>query len=334
MSDSDKVLQFQKMIYDSYTKRDLGTLRTVLTQYSIFLRRLSDTVLNKSITESVKLIKLADKYSYIADLLSKEGLSERICLAIEGRGELELPKKATPAPSSSAQPMRTSGQPSNAGAGYAHPKVTVVPDPNWGARMFDQFLPAVTTIETETGAGTGFFISNNGYMLTNHHVVYCGNTPSRSIHITSGDGKINCTASLIDADKDSDVALLHLNNFKKQTPFIPMIPNFSSVRPGDAVMVIGNALGIGLSPEPGTVKFPKSKNLDENLLYSASTNCGDSGSPLINSNGMVIGVNKASWERSDNTEVKDIAVATNGDKVKSLLAQWQRKHKLSFNLQK
>ena len=196
--------------------------------------------------------------------------------------------------------------------------------------MFEKFLPAVATIETETGAGTGFFISNNGYMLTNHHVVYHGSTPDRKIYITTGDKKIRCTAHVVDSDQKSDVALLCLDNYKERTPFIPMIAKFDTVRPGDGVMIIGNALDFGLAPVTGTIKFPKSQDVDGDLLYSALTNCGDSGSPLINANGVVVGVNKASLFRSGDTEVQGIAVATNGDKVKSLLEHWKKRHGIKF----
>ena len=80
----------------------------------------------------------------------------------------------------------------------------------------------------------------------------------------------------------------------------------------------------------GVVKFPKSRDMDDDLLFSALTNGGDSGAPVINANGYFIGVNKASLVSSGGTEVHGIAIATNGDRVLSLLSKWQKKYGIEF----
>ena len=335
MNLSDKQSIIIKTIGESLHKKDIVMLKKGLVAYSAFARESAEAA-RKSANYQVASdwMSTAARFDAIVLLINQEGLSDKVRNAIATKGKsLDAPKVSPPAVKSVApQPNYAptqSTQPSPS-VGYAPPMVTVIPDPNWSARMFEKFLPAVATIETETGAGTGFFISNNGYMLTNHHVVHNGNTPNKNIYITTGDKKIKSSAYVVDSDKKSDVALLCLNNSKGKTPFIPMVSNFSTLRPGDGVMIIGNALDFGLAPVTGTIKFPKSQDVDEDLLYSALTNCGDSGSPLINANGVFVGVNKASLFRSGETEVQGIAVATNGDKVKSLLEQWKRKHAIKF----
>lgn len=331
MNFSDKQSAIINSIRDSLHKKDISALKVSLLKYSEFAKEMSETSKKAAkYQEAVEWMSTSARFEAIVALINKEGLSEkaRNAIATKGKSLDATVKVSAPPPAKPIAPTAPATAISK--PMYQPPIVNVVPDPNWSARMFEKFLPAVATIETETGAGTGFFISSNGYMLTNHHVVYNGSSPNRKIYITTGDKKIRCTAYVVDSDQKSDVALLCLDSCKEKTPFIPMIAKFETVRPGDGVMIIGNALDFGLAPVTGIVKFPKSQDVDGDLLYSALTNCGDSGSPLINANGVVVGVNKASLFRSGDTEVQGIAVATNGDKVKSLLEQWKKRHGIKF----
>ena len=200
---------------------------------------------------------------------------------------------------------------------------------NWKADLFERYLPATVMITTEEGSGTGFFITDNAYIVTNHHVVYSGNRKSKSIQIVSGDKNHSGAATIISADRTADVALLRLNG-AECTPFIPLVKDYG-LRAGEDLLLIGNALGAGLAPVAGNVKFPD-KGCD--IVYCAQTNAGDSGSPLIDRKGRCIGVHKArESEGKNDNRVRGIAYATNANKIKELLRKWQDKHKLSLEVE-
>ena len=202
----------------------------------------------------------------------------------------------------------------------------------WGADMFERYMPATVVITTETACGTGFFISENGYILTNHHVVYHGNGRSQHIRIVSGDERCSGNAKVIAADKAADVALLQLQSQNKKTPFVPIIEDYSGVRPGDDVMIIGNAMNAGLAPVIGSVKFTNKGAAKFDIMYSAQTNGGDSGSPLIDRKGRCIGIHKAREGDDGSTRsIRGIAYATTAKKIKELLDKWSNDYKLDLH---
>ena len=200
---------------------------------------------------------------------------------------------------------------------------------NWGADMFERYLPATVVITTDTACGTGFFISENGYILTNHHVAFSDGKQAQYLYVKSGDEKHSGSAHVIVADKAADVALLHLTNAKGKTPAIPIVADYSTVRPGDDCMIIGNAMNAGLAPVIGSIKFTNKGKYD--IVYSAQTNGGDSGSPLIDRRGTCIGIHKArEGEDGSPKSIRGIAYATTADKIKDLLAKWKNEYNLDL----
>jgi serine protease Do len=142
-----------------------------------------------------------------------------------------------------------------------------------------------------SGTGTGFFITADGYILTNNHVV--GN--SLKIKITDIDGK-EYTAKRVGTDPKTDLALLKIkgDNF----PFIEL-GNSDRLEVGEWVLAIGNPLGQDLSVTSGIVSA-KGRRLSglevdyQNFIQTdASINQGNSGGPLINLSGKAIGINSA-----------------------------------------
>jgi S1-C subfamily serine protease len=212
-------------------------------------------------------------------------------------------------------------------------KRTAVSGAEWSADVFESRVAATLTISTETGNGTGVFISDNGFALTNHHVVHDGAKRNHSIRAKNGDGKINATVDIITADKKRDVALIKVNTGGEKTPFIPFVSDFATVRPGIDVVAIGNALSYGLAPITGTVKFAHASD-DNDLIYTAPANHGDSGGPVLNRLGECVGINKSitvSQVRSTGTiRTYGLTNATAADELQQFLEKWKKEFGLKF----
>jgi V8-like Glu-specific endopeptidase len=91
------------------------------------------------------------------------------------------------------------------------------------------------------------------------------------------------------------------------------------------MMIIGNALDFGLAPITGTIKFTKADHSGD-LVYTAPTNNGDSGSPVLNRTGQLIGIHKSSTSAkivgNMRIEAKGMSNATGADDILNLLSKW------------
>lgn len=145
------------------------------------------------------------------------------------------------------------------------------------------------------GLGSGFIISSDGYILTNDHVA--GNATKISVTMTNGE---TVEAKLIGSDKNSDVALLKID--KSNLEYVKL-GNSDDVIIGEWVIALGNPFGLfEINDKPtvtvGVVSATNMKvNADGNRVYKdmiqtdASINAGNSGGPLVNAEGEVIGMN-------------------------------------------
>lgn len=145
------------------------------------------------------------------------------------------------------------------------------------------------------GLGSGFIISSDGYILTNDHVA--GNATKISVTMTNGE---TVEAKLIGSDKNSDVALLKID--RSNLEFVKL-GNSDEVIIGEWVIALGNPFGLfEINDKPtvtvGVVSATNMKvNADGNRVYKdmiqtdASINAGNSGGPLVNADGDVIGMN-------------------------------------------
>jgi serine protease Do len=142
--------------------------------------------------------------------------------------------------------------------------------------------------------GSGFIITRDGYILTNEHVVQSGG----KIRVSSQTGE-HYIAKVIGRDSKSDVALLKIEP-KRELPVAPL-GNSDDLRVGEWVMAIGNPFGFNHSVTVGIVSA-KGRfipgNYDEFIQTDASINQGNSGGPLIDARGQVIGVNSAIYTRT------------------------------------
>ncbi|MGY3124339.1 S1-C subfamily serine protease [Bradyrhizobium sp. S3.14.4] len=145
-----------------------------------------------------------------------------------------------------------------------------------------------------TGEGSGFFISADGYAVTNNHVV----DHAESVQVTMDDGT-SYTAKVVGTDPKTDLALIKVDG-KRDFPFV----KFSDQKPriGDWVVAVGNPFGLGGTVTAGIVSA-NGRDIgngpyDDFIQIDAPINKGNSGGPAFDMNGNVIGVNTAIFSPS------------------------------------
>lgn len=148
-----------------------------------------------------------------------------------------------------------------------------------------------TTREAQS-LGSGFIISADGYVVTNNHVITAdGQGEVQSITVTLSDGSEH-TARLIGRDAQSDLAVLKIDA-GKTLPFV-RFGNSEAARVGDWVIAIGNPFGLGGTVTSGIVSaVHRSSGASRYIQTDASINRGNSGGPLFDMKGNVIGINNA-----------------------------------------
>src|SRR5277367_960179 len=162
--------------------------------------------------------------------------------------------------------------------------------------------------------GSRFFISSDGYIVTNDHVV----DHATEVTITTADGK-SMPAKVIGIDSKTDLALL-----KAQGDSFPYV-NFAAQAPrvGDWVIAVGNPFGLGGTVTAGIVSARGrdigSGPYDDFLQIDAPVNHGNSGGPTFNAEGEVVGVNTAIFSPSGGSVGIGFAIAS--DVVKSVVEQ-------------
>ena len=137
--------------------------------------------------------------------------------------------------------------------------------------------------------GSGFVISEDGYIVTNNHVIE--GADEILIEFFSGE---ELPAKVIGTDPNTDIALLKVET-DGPLPFVPF-GNSDEARVGDWVIAMGNPLGQGFSVSAGIVSARNralSGNYDDYIQTDAAINRGNSGGPLFNMDGDVVGVNTA-----------------------------------------
>ncbi len=146
--------------------------------------------------------------------------------------------------------------------------------------------------EQNRGVASGFIISGDGYVMTNAHVV----EDAETIYVTLPD-KREFKAKLIGADKRTDVALLKIDG--SNLPRLPL-GDSNAVRAGEWVLAIGSPFGLDNSVTAGIVSA-KGRETGDYLPFiqtDVAVNPGNSGGPLINLRGEVIGINSQIYSRS------------------------------------
>jgi serine protease Do len=169
-----------------------------------------------------------------------------------------------------------------------------------------------------TGQGSGFFISRDGYAVTNNHVVQ----NAEKVQVTADDGK-TYSAKVIGTDPKTDLALIKVEG--SDFPFVKLAD--TPPRIGDWVLAVGNPFGLGGTVTAGIVSA-RGRDIgagpyDDFIQIDAPVNKGNSGGPTFDVDGNVIGVNTAIFSPSGGSV--GIAFDIPAETVKSVVAQLRDK---------
>ena len=168
---------------------------------------------------------------------------------------------------------------------------------------------------TIAAEGSGFFITADGYAVTNNHVV----DHAKSVQVTTDDGAIY-TAKVVGTDQKTDLALIKVEG-KSDFPFVKFSERAPAV--GDWVVAVGNPFGLGGTVTAGIVSA-RGRDIgagpyDDYLQIDAPINKGNSGGPAFDVDGNVIGVNTAIYSPSGGSV--GIGFDIPADTVKTVVAQ-------------
>jgi putative serine protease PepD len=208
---------------------------------------------------------------------------------------------------------------------YSQRDAALTDDESINVRVYRQASPAVANILTKAteydffmdpvpveGAGSGFVIDPKGYILTNNHVV----EGAQTIEVVLGD-QSRYPAKVVGADPRNDVALIKIE--PKSKPLVALtLGDSSAIQVGQKVLAIGNPFGFQSTLTTGvvsaigrTVQTSQTTFIDEAIQTDAAINRGNSGGPLINSHGEVIGINSAIYTPTGTTAGIGFAIPIN-----------------------
>ncbi|MCS7205626.1 MAG: trypsin-like peptidase domain-containing protein [Leptospiraceae bacterium] len=155
-------------------------------------------------------------------------------------------------------------------------------------------IPQLPETQKQRGLGTGFIISSDGYICTNHHVIAGMDVVKVSIK-----GK-EYNAKIVGSDRFVDIALLKVDGVKDLQPVY--FGDSDKVKVGDWAIAIGNPFGLDRTFTVGVISAVARKDVDQmgnsHIQTDASINPGNSGGPLINIDGEVIGVNRMIYSQT------------------------------------
>ena len=160
--------------------------------------------------------------------------------------------------------------------------------------VVENSIPSVVTIRTDVSQGTGFIVEERGYIVTNAHVLIDGNL----VDVITYEQEI-IKADLVGYDTVFDIALLKIPGTHDTLKF----ENSNNVQVGEKVIAIGNPLGLQFSVSEGIVSAVHRQGpngLDVYIQTDAALNSGNSGGPLINNKGRVVGINNFKIGGSEN----------------------------------
>jgi putative serine protease PepD len=155
--------------------------------------------------------------------------------------------------------------------------------------------PAVVSIRTQTGSGTGFLIDDDGTIVTNAHVV----GTSSHVVVRFGQDGASIDGDLLGRDESTDLAVVSIDPDRIPKGVDPLrFADSRGVQVGDVAIAIGNPFGLDRTATEGivsglgrSIQAPNGFEIDEIIQTDAPINPGNSGGPLLDDGGRVIGVN-------------------------------------------
>jgi putative serine protease PepD len=221
-----------------------------------------------------------------------------------------------PLPALSSRPVRPAAGQTRAGAIYALAS------------------PAVVSIRTQSGQGTGFLIDDRGTLVTNYHVV----GTSSHVVVKFGQDGASVDGDVLGTDESSDLAVVSIEPSRIPAGTRPLsFSDSRNVAVGDFAVAIGNPFGLDRTVTEGIVSglgrsitAPNGFEIDEVIQTDAPINPGNSGGPLLDSGGHVIGVNSqiATSGMGQQGNI-GIGFAVPSNTVRSIVPRLQRGEKIS-----
>ncbi len=331
MGEKDKIATYysnaRELVKQNNPKAARAYVLAILN-YAVETYNKASTILLKAKTQA-----FLDRWIAVSRELYEKGITDYVlkCFGLPTKQEQQLPKvqkpvqsqpKNSPKSGVTAKPVIPDGEIDISGLIEETAKTQ-----GWCAEVFEKTKSAVVEITVgslESGAsGTGFIISSNGYLLTNDHVVYDEESQGyyTKAKMSFAGSKKSYKLNILFSDKKADVALCSFNPEEVgEFGVIKRITDYSQVLQGADCLVIGNAFGMGLAPFTGVVRF--TKNDSGNLVYTAPSNPGDSGGPVLNRQGECIGINKSKTLSVNHVSADGYANATPMDKIDELLKKW------------
>ena len=210
--------------------------------------------------------------------------------------------------------------------------VSTFPSVDNGLGLFGQ------TSGSSQALGSGFVVSNDGYVLTNAHVVQDSGQTASSVAVVfkgSGTQTKRVVAKIVGIDATSDVALLKVDPNKTPALDPLVLGDSSKVLVGEDVVAIGNPLGFDFSLTSGIVsatnrnlQSPNGAVISNGIQTAAAINEGNSGGPLIDSSGKVIGINEQIASQSGGNQGLGFAVPI--DTASNVMSQLRKTGKVTY----
>lgn len=191
------------------------------------------------------------------------------------------------------------------------PVLAFDPEETTTIKVYDRASKAVVSIRSSDGTGAGALIDPSGVIITNNHVVQ-GN---RRVQVQTADGR-SYTGSVRALDRRNDLAIVEIQS-NRALPYLRLATG--PARVGQRVYAIGNPFGLDRTLTVGILSRIAPNG---DLQTDAALNPGNSGGPLLNSDGEIIGINKAILSESGGSI--GIGFATPTTPVRTLLASGNR----------
>ena len=168
--------------------------------------------------------------------------------------------------------------------------------------VFQRVSPSIVLVTTPRGAGSGFVVGTDGRVVTNAHVVH--DYPSVSVRVQD---QSTYQARVVDRDHVSDIAYLQLQGAPPLSPIA--IGNSDHMRMGEEVIAIGFPLADKLTENPTITRGILSSRTSRLLQIDAALNPGNSGGPLLNAMGCVVGINTFVMRHANGVPVEGLGFA-------------------------